>query len=343
MLLKEIYNSILSNPDKWKYYSRMDINPTNCNVDYLFADEDNARRFIAKYFEEGNKLDVFSSTIGTQRNRWRHTLSVFIMGIYLCELLETDIVYEDKYLNKLNLYHWFLTCLYHDYGYVIENNPSDYPPRKLSIQKLFTDKLNGKQYLRFKNGECEFSDSVRWRYYDYCRNKRGFIDHGITGGLLLYNQLSEHLDKMIHDNGGQKDFVDSRTGLHYSIKHKKDFALCADAIIAHNIWFDQSDISELKLDDKERHIYKNWLTALLVLCDTIEPLKAFPCCPPISVLEHIDFSLCGDSLRIAGNNSHCNYSAYINKCASLQDWTYVSCKNHTTNGIRLNKFRKLYL
>ena len=343
MSIYALYNNILSSPNKWKYYSRMNVSPADCNVDYLFANEENARHFIEKYFEAGNKLSVFSSTIGVLENRWRHTLSVFLMGIELSKSLGVDLSEEDEWHNKPNLYHWFLTCLYHDYGYTIEKNPRSYPPFGLSIRKLFSGRLNGTQYLRIKTGEGEFSNSIRWKYYDFCRNHLGFINHGIIGGLLLYNQLSENLDRIVRVNGGQKDFVDASTCLHYSIKHKKDFAICADAIIAHNIWFNVAPFPELKLHSTDKHTYKKWLTALLILCDTLEPLKAFPCCPPISVLEYIDYNLSRDCLCVAGNNPHCDYAAYINKCASFQDWTYVSCDYRTTNSITLNDIRKLYL
>ena len=341
MSLYNTYNAILSNPNRWKYYSRMNISSADCNVEHLFANEDNARHFIEKYFEAGNKLNVFDSSYGTLNNRWRHTLSVFFLGIALSDLLGINISEEDEeHQNKRHLYHWFLTCLYHDYGYTIEKNPRTYPPFELSIRKLFANRLNGTQYMRFKSGEGEFSNSIRWRYYDFCRNHLGFINHGIIGGLLLYNQLSEHLDNKIRDNGGRKDFTDS-TGLHYSITHKKDFAICADAIIAHNIWFNVSPIEELRLSGT-KHTYKRWLTALLVLCDTIEPLKAFPCRPPISVLEHIDVGIHDNSLHLAGTYPQCDYTSYINKCASLYDWTHVYYTNKTINSIILNDIRKLY-
>lgn len=343
MSLLEIYNNILSTPIKWKYYSRMDLSGLDCNAQFLFENEDNARRFIEHYFQAGNKLSIFSSTSSYgMENRWRHTLSVFLLGIALSDALGIIIAEEDEHHNKPHLYHWFLTCLYHDYGYTIEGNSRKYPPSELSIHKLFKDKLDGKQYLRLKQDNGEFSDTIRWKYYDFCRNRRGFINHGIIGGLMLYDQLSGHLDKVLHDHGGEKEFTDATTNLHYSISHKKDFALCADAIIAHNIWFNVSPIKELQLSGKDKHTYKNWLTALLVFCDTIEPLKAFPCCPPISVLEYVDVNVSCGSLTIIGNNHMCNYTAYIEKCKSLQDWTYVASNNETNNSIELNNIRNLY-
>ena len=342
MSLLEIHNNILNTPAKWKYYSCMDLSELDCNAHFLFDNEDNARRFIEQYFQAGNKLSVFSSALSLgMENRWRHTLSVFLLGIALSDTLGINIAEEDEYRNKKHLYHWFLTCLYHDYGYTIEGNPGICPPTELSIHKLFKDRLGGKQYLRLQdNGE--FSDKIRWKYYDFCRNRRGFINHGIIGGLMLYDQLSEHLDERIRDNGGREDFIEHSTGLHYSISHKKDFALCADAIIAHNIWFNVSPIKELQLSGKNKHTYKTWLTALLVLCDTIEPLKAFPCCPPISVLEDLNIDISVRGIIIVGENPHRNYSGYMHKCKSLEDWTYVASNNETNNSIELNNIRNLY-
>ena len=343
MTLLEIYDDILRTPDRWMYYSRMNIPSTECDVHYLFESDDNARSFIERYFEAGKKLGVFIMLYTGMDNRWRHTLSVFLLGIALSDLLGIDISEEDEHHNKRHLYHWFLTCLYHDYGYTIENNQRTYPPRELSIHRLFR-MLGGTHYLSLRPDESEFSNSVRWRYYDYCRNSRGFINHGIIGGLMLYDQLVSHLLLELKNHGKVNEYTDVASGLHYSLTQKNDFALCADAIIAHNIWFDVSPIEELKLHSTDKHTYKRWLTALLVLCDTIEPLKAFPCCPPISVLGHINLGIdhANNSISIAGTNPSCTYSSYVEKCGSLQKWTYIKKRETSANSIILSDLRKSY-
>lgn len=346
MNLLETYNKILSNPGKWKYYSRMDLSGIRCEASSLFRNDNNARGFIERYFQAGNKLNVFYDHSQTgMESRWTHTLSVFLLGIVLSDVLGIDMTEENECHNKANLYHWFLTCLYHDYGYVIEKNPSVYPPREYRLHKLYRDcNGNPKYYLRNRKRESEFSDSVRWRYYEWGRRKRdGFVNHGIIGGLMLYSQLCEFLEMMIKNHGGQTDFIDDNIGLHYSINQITDFALGADAIIAHNIWFNVSPLSELKLIDGERHVYKQWLTALLVLCDTIEPLKAFPDYDYISVLENIniDFNSITDSINISGDYSGVDYSQYLGKCESLKTWTYAKVDKDDRN-VTLNNIRQLY-
>lgn len=340
MTLKEIYNTILSNPNNWKYYSQMDV-PREYNVESLFGLEENARCFIESYFQSGDKLPVlYDEHVLGMNGRWTHTLSVFLLGIVISKLLNIDIL-ENINGNRKYLYHWYLTCLYHDYGYTIENKSNEYIPFKCTIRSLF-DRLGGKHYLRMKNGDAEFSNLVRHKYHNFCI-ERNFINHGIIGGLLLYSHLLENLYNKISQHDGIKDFYEN--GLHYSINQKKDFAICADAIIAHNIWFNVSPISDLNLTADNKHTYKHWLTALLVLCDTLEPIKAFKCCNPISILENIEFEIDtnNNSLTIFGNNSCYIYEDYIEKCRSIQDWTYLLPINKNTTSITLNHLRKLYI
>lgn len=344
MTLKEIYNTILSNPNNWKYYSEMDFTTTKCNVEQLFSSDNCARDFIECYFKAGDKLSVlYDEHSDKMEGRWIHTLSVFLLGIALADLLGIDFSQEFQG-NKKYLYHWYLTCLYHDYGYTIENKSKEYLHYGYKLRSLFYS-INGKSakyYLRMKNEDSEFSTQIRNKYHKFCI-QRGFVNHGIIGGLLLYSQLRNHLQDKINKHGGKRHFYEGK--LYYSIKQKKDFAICADAIIAHNIWFNVSPISDLNLTADNKHTYKHWLTALLVLCDTLEPIKAFKCCNPISILENIEFEIDtnNNSLTIFGNNSCYIYEDYIEKCRSIQDWTYLLPINKNTTSITLNHLRKLYI
>lgn len=335
MSLLDTYRTILSNPDQWRYYQRQRVGDDISNA---FEDEYFAKSFIKSYFESGDKSDVFFQLEEGMIRRWNHTLSVFLLGLYLSEALEVNMS-EDG--NKKNLYLWYLTCLYHDYGYTIENNRNEYQPHELSIHTLFKDKLEGSYYLRKKG--MEFSDMTRWQYYDYCRNHLGFINHGIVGGLLLYDRLVKHLNNKIAEHNGQTHFFDEQTHLYYSITQKTDFARCADAIIAHNIWFDDnSPIEELHLNER-KHQYKDWLTALLVLCDTIEPTKVFTCCHPKSVLNRVHITRGDNSISITIlDNDGCTHQTYFNKCRNLQDWTYCEIHDVSPYQLQISNLRSLY-
>lgn len=338
MLLKDLYNAILSNPDKWKYYSGMNNEYT---LEDLFTNEAIAKEFIESYFQAGDKLLVLYDEHAFGMNgKWTHTVSVFLLGIALSELLNIDFS-EVTNGNKKNLYHWFLTCLYHDYGYTIESKSNEYIPLGYTLISFFKNYLGGKSYPKMRRGTSEFPTKVRNKYYKFCIGQLHFINHGIIGGLLLYSQLLENLNYKILEHGGKKHFYDN--GLYYSINQKKDFALCADAIIAHNIWFDVSPIAELRLCDNQKHTYKRWLTALLVICDTIDPIKFFNHCNPISVLENIDIEIDASNNTLTISSNVCSrYNEYVEKCESLQQWTYVTSQRSNTNSITLINLRALY-
>lgn len=332
MTLFDIYTLILGDSNKWKYYNYL---PTP-SIEELFMNNGTAESFVKEYFAGGDKLGVFNQGSLGLDNRWIHTVSVYLLGIYLADALSINLYTEDARGDKKRLYMWYLTCLYHDYGYTIENAPIKFPPKGLTIHQLF-EKCNGRNYYRSRNGE--FSDMVRLRYYNYFRNEYHKINHGIIGGLLLYDQLLNHFNRKLN---GNKEYIDEFNNLYYSTNQKENFAQCANAIIAHNMWFNKFPIKELTLNDGQKYTYKDWLTALLVLCDTIEPLKNFPCCVPLYVLKMIQLEKYGDTIKIAVDSNHCLPNRYLHKCQSLEDWTNVSINLHT-NQLEIKEIRKLYM
>jgi len=316
MNLKESFDWILHNPHKWNYY-----NPENVDYEcfiHLFEDEKIAYDFICRYFRNGEKEQVVPTYCKSMVGRWTHTISVYLLGIYIGEtVLGVD------FRNEHNLYLWYITCLYHDCGYVFENKKNN-KQFNHSIEKT---NIAGYPILDtleaiYRETECEFEKQTVLDYYEM-RYANRVVDHGIAGGILLFGKLNDILRHNLRDNP-----MEINNGVLWHYRQSSDFAICANAIITHNMWFNQKySIEELRFQDGEKHVYKNWLTALLVLCDTIEPIKRYPCCKPSVVLENIFVEFSTNQIIIDMKKwKCCIYEVLEKQCKSLEEWTYIAVK-----------------
>ncbi len=111
------------------------------------------------------------------------------------------------------------------------------------------------------------------------------LDHGIIGGLLLYDRLRLQFEKAWEKARIDKEKSFTRDGffgennrLFYSENHFSAYAKAADAIISHNIWhttlreyleksgkMDVNNLKKINID--------NTICFLLSLADTLEPIK----------------------------------------------------------------------
>jgi hypothetical protein len=99
-----------------------------------------------------------------------HTISTFFLGILFQPLCKLPALKPDfKYL-------WFITCLYHDYGYCIENNKDDYPPQEYDLTAIIK-KLNIKNDLLKTNHGSLFNPSTVENYYRYRQEELRIINH----------------------------------------------------------------------------------------------------------------------------------------------------------------------
>ena len=140
-----IRNTFVKNEPVWNYYG------TNVYTDPIAAPEQSAQ-FIREYFIQGGKgdayeLDEYDNMIVHSRFRasknfdefeicgdaplhlsqYRaiHTVSAFFLGIFLEDCLTQKDHGVDIFMRETIFsfsYLWFLTCLYHDYGYIVEEN-----------------------------------------------------------------------------------------------------------------------------------------------------------------------------------------------------------------------------
>ena len=183
MLLDIFTNIFEKKKDVWKYYSRLEL-------DFPFENKRSANKFIKDYLQYSGKFDLYLKT-DLESLRKLHTVSVFFLGIHLIEKLQSFYNYDiekfvDSYNTKINIkrafsFYWFLTCLYHDIGYIHEQEEahiySNFKKLKTSLNhkpRIIKDPFIPKNLLQ----------SIE-NYY----NNLHCYDHGIIGGYKLYDSI----------------------------------------------------------------------------------------------------------------------------------------------------------
>lgn len=330
--LKELYKNLINDPDRWLYYN---LNQPCLEYEMLF-DETASYNFIKNYFKCGGKEKVFKDDPYIIKNefvlkeRSPHIVSTFLLGIQIAKNLNFDI--NTKNNDNINFkYLWFMACLYHDIGYVYEN---DYNCAHLrTVQKEGLNALKDICDIKYMCDN-EFKTYKKENIDLYLSNRTicssgniGKIDHGIVGGLLLYDRLRKNFDeawnkaKRNDPNILRNDFT--YKGLNFSNEHYKYYAEAADAIIAHNIWINTLNeylIKNYKEPLKGIKIDKdNKIAFILALADTLEPIKKYG----IFALNMISFEkikdgkdgfdlIMPDEMKENDYNYICNLSDWIN-------------------------------
>ncbi|WMJ24339.1 hypothetical protein RBG61_06640 [Paludicola sp. MB14-C6] len=291
--LTSLYTELSSDKNRWSYYP----NP-NFDIKGTWNNNDSAFAFITSYFEYAGK----SQCLKDQRledncryikSRATHIISTFLLGVKLFESFGIKLEPSDE--RNMNLkYYWFLTCLYHDIGYAFEKSSTCEQLRMLqsdgldAIQEVADIKyLHEREFKTFSRKEIDLYLRGRAQCY---QGRVGCIDHGIIGGLLLYDKLRRQFEISwkrrtwttdCRESFLIKDECSDRT-LHLSNKHYDAYAKAADAIMVHNVWntsfneyVDRYDTqNQIKKHTCEGRISKeNILCFILAIADTLEPLK----------------------------------------------------------------------
>lgn len=269
---------------EYQYYKSMQL-----DLSGVLESSDEAYDFIKEYFGIGGKENLFLK-IPRQyerdvKERAIHIVSTFFLGLKIAECMGIDTMKRNEESVSF-LYLWFLSCLYHDIGYCFENHSRCDDLRSLSVDGLEAVQgiadiqyLHNRVFKTYPRGNVDLYLKGRAT----CRNgQRGVIDHGIVGGLLLYDGLRKQFEKWwenrIEINASREYFQIMHLGreLYCSNRHYKEYAKAADAIIAHNIWVDTLNefLEKAGKPVKKRRIKKtNRLCFILSIADTIEPLK----------------------------------------------------------------------
>lgn len=281
--LKKYYEEIADTPEKWFYMKSF---KPSFRPDWEYE----ALGFIKEYFNEAGKKAAFQEKLVLEdifvRDRAKHTVSTFLLGILLADMFDFDL--EQKNSNDISfLYLWFLSCLYHDTGYRYEREGN--PEKYSKIEEGGLDTLKEQFELKYLD-DTEFITYKKEIVNTYLtfrlRGEHPKLDHGIIGGLLLYDRLRKQFECVWEKSENKRMTVDGKRvceiqcswgGLRYSENHFLEYAKAADAIIAHNIW--QSTLkrylNELNFVYEVQKInIDNQLCFLLSLADTLEPIKS---------------------------------------------------------------------
>lgn len=286
--LKELYKDLIEDLDSWLYYHS---NQPRLKYEMLF-DKTASYDFIKNYFKCGGKGKVFEDDPYiikyeyVLKERSPHIVSTFLLGIQIAKSLKFDINMKNN--DNINfIYLWFMACLYHDIGYVYENDYNCMNLRMVQKEGLKALKeicdikyMCNNEFKTYKKGYIDLYFSNR----AICSSGNiGKIDHGIVGGLLLYDRLRKNFyEARKKANKNDPNFSKDKfeyNELNYSKTHFEYYAEAADAIIAHNIWINTLNeylTKNNKVPLEGNKIDKNNKIAfILALADTLEPIKKY--------------------------------------------------------------------
>ncbi|HOF16971.1 MAG TPA: hypothetical protein PLF32_04285 [Bacteroidales bacterium] len=334
-LLKK-YTEIFSETLDFSYYSSLR------HEEMPFIDYKVGINFIKEQFKLGSKDNVFDADFEFDKIRVIHTLSTYTLGLILEPLFQLNHNLTLKCKEEPNFkYFWFLACLYHDYCYFVENRKGIFAT-KLQLGDVL-DKLSVEYNLLEVAKKLTYKKETIENYYKFCLEKHGFHNHGIIGGILLYDRLRKNYLSVKNEALGQNivnvekdDFI--YKDLHWSKDHEEFYEIAADAIISHNIWlskdkdqdtdFKEYSLNELLSKNKKKIKCERSLLGLLAICDTIEPTKSFNQFETKCILEKIELSISKSdkliSLKIVDNCI--NPEHWFKKIMDLNTWIEVEVK-----------------
>ncbi|MDP3148115.1 MAG: hypothetical protein Q8N83_03195 [Ignavibacteria bacterium] len=334
-LLKQLQQLFYSN-EKWNYYNLVDLpNP------FTSPEFGNSKIFVKEFLDYSNKTkDIYDFLELIKPDRNLHIVTDYFLGILLYENNTGIRIYIDHQIKNFTSadnnsadnsfkYFWFLICFYHDVGYYFEKNIKSIG----SLNTLEDDLKIGNKFPTLL-GVPKLYNNVHGNYLKYRIEVCKVYDHGIVGGMLIYDRLI----KIYNDKKnmiGQNSFTFKN--LIWSESMLKYFQLIASVILTHNIWFKNEKVDPVdeiilykkyKLDkliisDSKRIItLKRFpLLFLLSLVDSIEPTK----CYGVNFLNKISFDFSVNSKMVIYLNCNIDNEVdnWFNKITSLNSWLNI--------------------
>jgi hypothetical protein len=324
-LIKEAFRQ-----KEWNHYSIEHIRKLNIEK------PDECKEFIRLFFANSGKsgaiihgLDKIDSL---SDERCLHIVNVFFIGVGIYNkvmgiktIIDNQVEdYVLKYLNKPNMrksdvnfyFIWFLCCLFHDLGYVVESSDA-----------LIDERIAFAQGQKLIGVPKAFEKEAIKNYWDYrqvCHNKN---DHGIYAGITMYKSLCDVRSKQ------EEEHKLNRYGdLCWEKELERIYNVASWIVMCHNIWFVQEkkkrceseiykkfNLHQLLLNEKEYKIKMRNHSLFFFFCliDTIEPIKRVK---DYSLLDQIDISF-GEKEIIITSNLKCGCGDnYLKDVSDLKDW-----------------------
>lgn len=334
-LLKQLQNLFVEN-SKWNYYGFHALtNP------FVAPEIDNSRKFVELFLEYSNKTDrIIDDLRLSDPTRFLHIVTNYFIGILLYEenekirsAIDTQIrkitPSEDVSIDNSFKYFWFLICFYHDVGYCYENNNND----TIKSLKTINSDLRIKSRLKKLLGVPKIFQNIGLKYLTYRLRCFGVFDHGIVGGMLVYDRLIKIFRHYQKTYGNMKKSFDYKN-LRWSESMFPYFRLIASVIFTHNIWLKNVNVDpkseinlymyygldKLVITNSRRTIslYRHPMLFLLGFVDSIEPTKRYG----IKFLQKIELKFSKkDTLIITHNcNNDNDVKTWFNHISSLSNW-----------------------
>jgi hypothetical protein len=289
---------------------------------------------VKKYFKRSGKNNVldFIKYLPNQKlnnNRIKHTNSIFFLGVLIYK--KTNL--QNDFFDNLNTaeyrrfpFLWFLSCLFHDFGFDIEKdskaingikNISDLK-NKYSIDNcLLNTKPKETNKILFASIE---------NYFNYRLNNAKKIDHGIFAGFYFYDRLLKIR---------QEKILNHETTLFWGKELEEQYAQVATAIAVHNIWLPkEKDFEEYKKYNLDKIItdfkpieFKDYpLLYILGIVDTIDPMKTYMRdeFTPKEILESIEIEFNENKVVFRnGKKSKLDFKKMTDSAIGLKNWLKV--------------------
>ncbi|MFC4872087.1 hypothetical protein [Negadavirga shengliensis] len=328
--MKNIYQHIEELTVKqWHYYYGLN---ENLEADKPFIDNSDYSNFILNYFKKGGKVEIFKSCkINVADLRLpNHICSVFFLGVLM--YYNTSFHKKYKLVNSDPGYRsfpfiWFLIALFHDNAYQMEDknelkNISNISEliEKFEIEHSLFDR---------KFSKCKELLHVRNNYFLFRKKKWNVVDHGILGGMLLF-------DRLIKIRRRKKQL--NEDNLFWGKRLENQYKTAANAISIHNIWIQpedtckQFDMEEL-IGLKPIQFSEFPLFYILGIVDTIEPLKTYydDGVSDIDIFKSLDFEFGKNFLRVQENrNSKVDFRKLVDKTKYFKNWLDLEVKVSNT-------------
>jgi hypothetical protein len=276
----------------------------------------------------------------------------FRLERFLKENLKDSDWYDFKYT-------WFLACLYHDTASAIEKTAYNNQSLEffLGTNNVKHNIFRHKPVLPYAD-LFTFPEELVKNYFHYRIDYWKSVDHGIVGGFLLFDHLRENYDSawkkcsrqdddanIAHNqmpNCYEKFLFEDRN---WQIDHLDHFAIIADSVISHNIWFNDNvklykhyGLEPLIISNRNKiAIIDRPLLFFLSLLDTIEPVKCLGRkefgLTPVDALKCVEIEFnAPDKVVINVLNKNINCQLWFGQIKEMQNWlrVKVNCPNATT-------------
>lgn len=326
---KSLYNIIKQTHSKtniWNYYGRQNLS------DIDIFDHTKSRCFIYSFFSNSGKSNIYNMIEEIEKiddNRFQHIIFVFFLGLSIYETSEhikssldqTINRYKKDYKIKSNVnfvFIWFLCCLFHDLGYGKEEMTEDI---SWNLKK---------GALKYTTSIPSFYKGTITPYLNYIKKRFGHIDHGIYGGIILYESLKrirKDKEQKQHSNINNKN---SAFKLSWEKELLNIYRIASNIVMCHNIWMvkeNSLDASKLYKGKLKQLIYKEGeykirfnvypLFFFFCLIDSIEPIKVVK---EISYLKQIMIEVTDSYIKIKSEMECGCHENYLNKIRGIGNW-----------------------